>query len=378
MTRVEHQMPQVALLGVLWLTISSTALAATIHDNFGPVIPRTSDGGGRFGNDVFGGIEFNREVAQMFQVPVYTSYTVGSLEVGLLKQFGAADRVRLALHHDDQGKPGGVMREYFVEEPINSSHIFNNPASLHRVETDPQTLDAGQVYWVVATAAEPNVLVRSATYSWVANVTGDSTPHMDRRHTGNWLPALRPVSLLLRVTGTPNVVGDYNGNERLDVGDIDVLTRAVQGGEVDEIFDLNGDLVVDGLDRIVWVHDLRRTWFGDADLNGEFGSADLVNVFVAGEYEDDLAGNSTWFTGDWNGDGDFTTADLVLAFQDGGYGQGARVRQVPEPTCQLGFIIVAGLLRFMLVGSKRTARGIRRVSVEVRSEFPPCVQHPQG
>jgi hypothetical protein len=182
----------------------------------------------------------------------------------------------------------------------------------------------------------------------------------------------------LRVTGTPNVVGDYNGNERLDVGDIDVLTRAVQGGEVDEIFDLNGDLVVDGLDRIVWVHDLRRTWFGDADLNGEFGSADLVNVFVAGEYEDDLAGNSTWFTGDWNGDGDFTTADLVLAFQDGGYGQGARVRQVPEPTCQLGFIIVAGLLRFMLVGSKRTARGIRRVSVEVRSEFPPCVQHPQG
>jgi hypothetical protein len=58
---------------------------------------------------------------------------------------------------------------------------------------------------------------------------------------------------------------------------------------------------------------------GDANLDGRFNSSDLVQVFAAGQYEDALAGNSTWSTGDWNGDGEFTTSDLVLAFQVGQY-----------------------------------------------------------
>ena len=54
----------------------------------------------------------------------------------------------------------------------------------------------------------------------------------------------------------------------------------------------------------------------------------------AGEYDDDIAGNSTWNTGDWNGDGEFDSGDLVAAFQDGGFEQGplATVRAVPEPS----------------------------------------------
>ena len=58
---------------------------------------------------------------------------------------------------------------------------------------------------------------------------------------------------------------------------------------------------------------------GDANGDGIFNSSDLVLVFQAGEYEDAVAGNSTFAEGDWNGDGDFTTADLVLAFQLGLY-----------------------------------------------------------
>ncbi len=54
---------------------------------------------------------------------------------------------------------------------------------------------------------------------------------------------------------------------------------------------------------------------GDANRDGIFNSSDLVHVFQIGEYEDDIAGNSTFESGDWNGDGDFTTRDLVLAFQ---------------------------------------------------------------
>ncbi|MCA9168637.1 MAG: hypothetical protein KDB23_13270, partial [Planctomycetales bacterium] len=73
------------------------------------------------------------------------------------------------------------------------------------------------------------------------------------------------------------------------------------------------------------------------DLDGEFSSSDLINVFQAGEYEDDNIGNSFWSTGDWNGDGEFTTGDLVLAFQDGGYERGPRaaVISVPEPSGML-------------------------------------------
>jgi hypothetical protein len=68
----------------------------------------------------------------------------------------------------------------------------------------------------------------------------------------------------------------------------------------------------------------RLTWLdfrlpGDANDDGVFDSSDLTFALQAGEYEDDVSGNSTYQTGDWNGDGEFTSEDLVLAFQAGVY-----------------------------------------------------------
>ena len=63
---------------------------------------------------------------------------------------------------------------------------------------------------------------------------------------------------------------------------------------------------------------------GDANRDGVFDSADFVQVFQMGEYEDAIAGNSTWQEGDWDGDGDFDSADFVAAFQTGLY-------EVPPP-----------------------------------------------
>jgi hypothetical protein len=54
---------------------------------------------------------------------------------------------------------------------------------------------------------------------------------------------------------------------------------------------------------------------GDANGDGAFNSADLIAVLQAGEYEDDIEGNSSFEEGDWDGDGDFTSHDLVFAFQ---------------------------------------------------------------
>ena len=55
---------------------------------------------------------------------------------------------------------------------------------------------------------------------------------------------------------------------------------------------------------------------------------------MAGQYEDGVAGNSLWETGDWDGNGDFDMADFVAAFISGGFEKGPRrgVQAVPEPS----------------------------------------------
>ena len=66
---------------------------------------------------------------------------------------------------------------------------------------------------------------------------------------------------------------------------------------------------------------------GDSNGDGIFNSSDLVLVFAAAEYEDDIENNSTFETGDWDGDGDFTTSDFVFAFRAGRYSAAAKPLQ---------------------------------------------------
>lgn len=84
-------------------------------------------------------------------------------------------------------------------------------------------------------------------------------------------------------------------------------------------------------DGVFFNVEARRTRYGDANLDFLFDSSDLVQVFTAATYEDDVPNNSKWSTGDWNGDGDFTSSDLVLAFIDLTT-ERAAVASVPEPT----------------------------------------------
>jgi hypothetical protein len=153
--------------------------------------------------------------------------------------------------------------------------------------------------------------------------------------------------------------GDFDGSGKLDIADIDLLTAQVVSGTHSAGFDLDGDSVVDDADRRIWIENIKHTYFGDANLDGEFNSGDLVAVFDAGQYEDGIAANSNWATGDWNGDGDFTTSDLVLAFQDGGYEQGPRQAiAVPEPNS----IIVLGIALICFIDRRQrlTVASIRR------------------
>jgi hypothetical protein len=128
--------------------------------------------------------------------------------------------------------------------------------------------------------------------------------------------------------------GDFNADKSLTVEDIDLLSAEIRKDEPRPWFDLTEDEIVDQADRTFWVHDLKNTWFGDSNLDGEFNSGDLTLVFQAGQYQDGVDQDSTWATGDWDGNGEFDSGDLVLAFQDGGYEMEPRAvaNTVPEPT----------------------------------------------
>jgi len=92
--------------------------------------------------------------------------------------------------------------------------------------------------------------------------------------------------------------------------------------------------------------------YGDANADGFFDSTDLVQVFQAGEYEDEITDNSYWITGDWNSDGDFDSSDLVIAFQAGQYEAEAAVVAVPEPSAMV-------LLLFGVIALSRSRARIR-------------------
>jgi hypothetical protein len=142
--------------------------------------------------------------------------------------------------------------------------------------------------------------------------------------------------------------GDYNNNQELDAGDLDL--QASDGiANQNLLYDLNGDGVVDYEgDRVMWLHELKKVPVGDADLNGEFTSDDFVTVFTSGLYETGSA--ATWIQGDWDGDLVFDSNDFVAAFIDGYYEVenplgGDGVAAVPEPSAvMLSLLGLAGLL----------------------------------
>ena len=58
----------------------------------------------------------------------------------------------------------------------------------------------------------------------------------------------------------------------------------------------------------VWLDDVFPTYRGDANLDGQFDTSDLILVLQSGGYEDGVSGNATWATGDWTSDLEFDDA----------------------------------------------------------------------
>jgi hypothetical protein len=143
------------------------------------------------------------------------------------------------------------------------------------------------------------------------------------------------------------VAGDFNANGERDPGDLDLMAM---GAADDATYDLDGDGDNDGDDRAIWVQDLSNTYFGDANFDGEFNSADFVAVFVPAKYE--TGQDATWSEGDWNGDKKFDSADFVAAFIGAGYEIGPKeggLMVVPEPSS----IVLIGIGLMAFAGRRR-------------------------
>ncbi|MEZ6121203.1 MAG: hypothetical protein R3C28_32190 [Pirellulaceae bacterium] len=160
-----------------------------------------------------------------------------------------------------------------------------------------------------------------------------------------WLVRLnRPVVV------TTGVEGDFDGNAELNAGDADLIANELQSDRNVPLFDLNDDAIVDFRDRDRWVHEIAISYYGDANLDGEFNSTDLVTIFTFGRYETgQVAG---WESGDWDSDGLFGSGDLVLAFQDGGFEQGPRHGALPVPEPSADLCSISALLLAALFGNR--------------------------
>ena len=136
---------------------------------------------------------------------------------------------------------------------------------------------------------------------------------------------------VLSLTYRFDLLGDLNDDGVVNGGDIDELYDNLDSSV--EVYDLNGDDRVDETDVDHLVLNLLGTRYGDSNLDGRFGTSDLVTVFRAGEYEDDKTFNSTWIEGDWNGDLEFDSGDFTFVFSRSGeyYEAVTAIAAVPEP-----------------------------------------------
>ena len=137
----------------------------------------------------------------------------------------------------------------------------------------------------------------------------------------------------------PSLGCDVNADGVCDAADIDAMSQQVLDGTATQA---DRAALIEGA-----APDGFNTYFGDANLDGEFNSSDFISILITGEYEDGIPANSGWADGDWNGDKEFSSTDFINALTGGGYEIGPRgaVSAVPEPSSLA--LLVLGMLAFL-------------------------------
>ena len=245
-----------------------------------------------------GGVEMNFDAGTQLasgQAIVVTSFNPDNSErlAAFRAEFGLSEDVQFV------GGFGGGLNN--GADQIRLLAVDPNNGDLIRPLEDEVIYD-DETPWPTTPDGQGSSLTRSNPHRW-------GTLH------NAWAAALPNPG----VPATTRLAGDVTADGVVDAADVDQLCANLRAGSQEPSNDLNEDGVFTEDDLNLLVEDILGTSAGDADLNGRFDSEDLVAVFIAGQYNDGIDGNSTWATGDWNCDGEFDSEDLVAAFISGAY-----------------------------------------------------------
>ena len=123
----------------------------------------------------------------------------------------------------------------------------------------------------------------------------------------------------------PSLKGDFDGNEMLEVADIDLLAAAIRGGSEEGQFDVNEDGALSDADIVFWVEELKGTIMGDVDLNKAVNFPDFLVL------SQNFTKEGGWGQGNFNSDTLVNFPDFLLF--SGNFAKVAPAASaVPEPS----------------------------------------------
>ena len=150
--------------------------------------------------------------------------------------------------------------------------------------------------------------------------------------------ALRPT-LVIEFDIAEMLSGDFDGDGELLANDVNLLCAAIRGEANPSEFDLNEDGLVDLTDQRIWVEDVRDTFFGDTDLDGQVSFADFLAL--SANFGDSDAG---WEHGDFDCNAFVEFPDFLQLSANFG-SEAAAIASVPEPNCSWMLVAIACLFR---------------------------------
>ena len=190
----------------------------------------------------------------------------------------------------------------------------------------------------VTKPATPQVLLNSDSF-------GRGTVGLFHNHWGSFTTAKFGM-----FEAIPLDPPDFDGSGELDLPDLDRLSLEIAQGLQGRTFDLNEDNEVNVDDLEVWVTDIKQTWIGDTDLDGEVNFADFLAL--SGSF----GGAGSWSQGDFNANGKVEFDDFLALSNHFGKGSNKDIASVPEPRSALptaiGWLILV-LWRIGLNGKTR-------------------------
>ncbi len=193
---------------------------------------------------------------------------------------------------------------------------LNNGEDLVKLQRPGEIIDPDSI---------PRILSDELLYDniepWPLLAAGESLHRSDSFVNGNasenWESAAPTPGVFDAV-----VLGDFTHDGLVDASDVNLLCQGVRDENL--TFDLTGDGETSLADLDFLFESILRTSVADINLDGVFDGRDLALALASGEFEDEIADNSTWSSGDWNCDGEFTTGDIVRAFRGGNFVSPAR------------------------------------------------------